>query len=45
MNQEDLRMMVGCFIEVCKRKSLKVNEDMSKVMVLGGEEGLVCEAL
>ena len=36
---EDLRAMVGCFVEVC-RKDLKVNAGKSRVMVLGGEEGL-----
>ena len=34
--EEDLRVMVGCFVEVCRR-GLKVNEGKSKVMVLGGE--------
>ena len=29
--------MVGRFVEVCKRNSLKVNAGKSKVMVLGGE--------
>ena len=36
--EEDLKVMVGHFVEVC-RKGLKVNPDKSKVMVLGGEEG------
>ena len=35
--------LAGCFIEVCKRKGMKVNTDMSKTMVLGGEEGSVRE--
>ena len=34
-------MMMGCFVEL--RRSLKVNAGKSKVMVLGGEEGLECE--
>ena len=34
-----LRAIVGCFIEVCRRKGLKVNEGKSKVMFLGGERG------
>ena len=32
-------MMVGCFVEVCRR-GLKLNEDKSKMIELGGEEGL-----
>ena len=40
---EDLRAMVGCFIEVYRRRGLKVNAGKSKVMMLGGEEGLECE--
>ena len=36
-------MMVGRFVEVCKRRGLKVNADKRKAMVLGGEEGLECE--
>ena len=42
-SEEDLRAMVGCFVEVCRRRGLKVNAGKSKVMVLGGEEGLECE--
>ena len=42
-SEEDLRVMVGCFIEVCRRGGLKVNAGKSKVMVLVGEEGLECE--
>ena len=41
--EEDLKVMVRCFVEVCGRKGLKVNADMRKVMVLGREEGLKCE--
>ena len=41
--EKDLRAMVGRFVEVCKRRGLKVNAGKSKVMVLGGEEGLECE--
>ena len=41
--EEDLRVMVGRFAEVCKRKGLKVNAGKSKVMVLNGEEVLECE--
>ena len=41
--EEDPRTMVGCFVEVGRRKGLKVNAGKSKMMVLGGEEGLECE--
>ena len=40
---EVLRAMVGRFDEVCRSSSLKINTAKSKVMVLGGEEGLKCE--
>ena len=35
--------MLGRFVEVCRRRELKVNVGMTKVMVLNGEEGLECE--
>ena len=35
--EEDLRAMVGCFDEVCRRRCLKVNAGKSKLMELGGE--------
>ena len=38
-----IRAIVGRFIEVCRRRDLKVNAGKSKVMFLGGEEGLECE--
>ena len=41
--EEDLRVMVGWFAEVCRKKELKVNASQSKVMVLNGEEGLEFE--
>ena len=41
-SEEDLRVMVGCFVEVCRR-GLKINTDKSKVMVSGGEEALEYE--
>ena len=41
-SKEDLKVMVGCFVEVCRR-DLKINADKSNVIVLGGEEGLWCE--
>ena len=36
-------MIVGQFVEVCRRKGLKLNAGKSKVMVLNGEERLECE--
>ena len=41
--EEDLRAMVGRFVEVCRRRRLKINAGKSKVMVMNGEEGLECE--
>ena len=38
---KDLSTIVGHFIEVCRR-GLEVNAGKSKVMLLGGEEGLEC---
>ena len=42
-SEEDLRAMVGHFVEVCRRIGLKVNAGKSKVMIINGEEGLECE--
>ena len=42
-SEEDLRVILGWFVEVCRRRELKVNAGKSKVMVLNGEEGLECE--
>ena len=42
-SEKDLRALVGRFAEVCKRRGLKCNAGKSKVMVLGGGEGLECE--
>ena len=42
-SEEDLKVMVGHFVEVCKRKCLKVNADKNKVMMLCGEEGSICK--
>ena len=39
----DLRVMVGWFVEVCKRRALKVNAGKCEVIVLNEEEGLECE--
>ena len=33
-------MMVGQFVEMCRRRGLKVNACKSKIMVLNGGEGL-----
>ena len=41
--EEDLRAMVGRFVEVCRRIRLKVNAGNSKVMALNVEERLECE--
>ena len=41
--EEDLRVMVGRFVEVCKRRGLKVNVGKSKMMVISEEEGLKCK--
>ena len=35
-SEENLRAMVECFVEVCRRKSLKVNAGKNMVMVLNG---------
>ena len=40
-SEEDLRVMVGQFAKVCRRRGLKINAGKSKMMVLNGEEGLV----
>ena len=37
---EELRAMMGRFVEVCRRRGLKVNVGKNKVRVLHGEEGL-----
>ena len=34
---------MGCFVEVCRRRGLKVNASRSKVIVVGGKEGLEFE--
>ena len=43
MLEEDLRVMVEHFVEVCRRRGLRVNKDKIMVMVLNGEEGLECQ--
>ena len=42
-SEEYLRAMVGCFVEVCRRRGLKVSAGKSKVMVQNGEKGMECE--
>ena len=42
-SEEDLEAMIGRIVEECKIKSLKVNSNKNKVMVLGGEEETLCE--
>ena len=39
-SEEELRATVGRFVEVCRRKCLKVNAGKSNVTLLGGEERL-----
>ena len=39
-SEEDPRVMVRLFAEVCRRRGLKVNASKSKVIALIGEEGL-----
>ena len=41
--EKELRSMVGWFVEVCRRRGLKVNAVKSKGMALNGEEGLECD--
>ena len=43
MSEEELRAMVGRFIEVCGRKNLKFNAGKSEVLVWNGEKELECE--
>ena len=38
--EEDLRVMVGWFVEVCRRRGLKLNACKSKVMVLNRGIGM-----
>ena len=41
--EEDLTAIVGHFVQVCRRRGLKVNTSKRKVMVLGGEEEFGCD--
>ena len=36
-------MMMGWFVEMCRRRGWKGNAGKSKLVVMNGEEGLVCE--
>ena len=42
-SEENLRVMVGRFTEVCRKRGLKVSVGKIKLMILNGEEGLQCE--
>ena len=42
-SEEDLRAVVERFVEVCRRRGLKVNVGKSKVMVINLKDGLECE--
>ena len=42
-SKEDLRAMVGWFVEVCRKRGLKVNAGKSKVIVMNREKGLEYE--
>ena len=44
-SQENMKVMVAHFVEMCGRRGLYLNTDKSKVMVLGEEEGLLHEVL
>ena len=39
-SDEDLRVMEGQFVELCRVRRMKVNARKSKVMEMNGEEGL-----
>ena len=45
VNRKRTEIMIGRFIEACKRMGLTVNADKSKMMLLGGEEGPVCNSI
>ena len=42
-SEEDMRVMVGQFLEVYRKRGLKDNAGKSKEMVMNGEERLECE--
>ena len=37
-SEEDIRSVMERFVEVCRKRGLKLNAGKSKVMVLNGEE-------
>ena len=39
-SKENQRAMVECFVEVCRRRRLKINAGKSKMILLNREEGL-----
>ena len=39
-SEEEIRAMVGWFVEVCRRRGVKINAGKSKVMVMNGVEEL-----
>ena len=41
--ESEENLMVGCFVEMCRRRCLKVNGGKAKAMVLNGEEESDCE--
>ena len=41
--EEDLKMIVGHFGELCRRTGLKVKAGKNKMVALGGKEGLECD--
>ena len=41
--EETLKVMARHFVEVCRRRGLKVNSEKSKMRILNGEEGLEFE--
>ena len=41
--EENMRVMMGQFVEVCRRRGPKVNAGKSKGMIQNGEEELECE--
>ena len=44
-SEEDQKVKVVSFVEVYRRRDLKVNADKSKVMPLSGKKKLECEVL
>ena len=35
-SEKDVKIMMGRFIEVCRRQGLKINSDKNEVIVVGG---------